>query len=184
VGWFHFTSACGRTNKELVFNQCCLNFPLIPVTRWPRCATFYIEISSFVFITLSCQILFAMNKFIWYFGLVLHNSISCVKHVDFYFTFYDTNETKLWTKMQPKLYIFIHQNTFLLLKCIEIELGKINYYLSNSNLESKKYLVNSEFVEVNFKLKQDIIKRYKESDGSVLIILIRSIISSILFVFK
>jgi hypothetical protein len=30
-GWgFQITSACGRTNKELVFNQCCLNFPLIP----------------------------------------------------------------------------------------------------------------------------------------------------------
>ena len=115
------------------------------VTRWPRCATFYIEISYFFFITLSCQILFAMNKFIWYFGLVLHNSISCVKHVDFYFTFYDKHATKLWTKMQPKLYLFIHQNIFLLLKCIEIDLGKINYYLSNSNLESKTYLVNSEF---------------------------------------
>jgi hypothetical protein len=89
----HNTSACGKTNKELVFNQCCLNFPLINaiVTRRPRCATFYIEISYFVFITLSCQILFAMNKCIWYFGLVLHNSISCVKHMDFYFKFYDEN---------------------------------------------------------------------------------------------
>ena len=28
-GLFRITSACGRTNKELVFNQCCLNFPLI-----------------------------------------------------------------------------------------------------------------------------------------------------------
>jgi hypothetical protein len=41
------------------------------VTRWPRCATFYIEISYFVFITLSCQILFAMNKCIWYFVITV-----------------------------------------------------------------------------------------------------------------
>ena len=128
------------------FDWYCISISISRKTRWPRCATFYIEISYFFFITLSCQILFAMNKFIWYFGLVLHYSISCVKHVDFYFTFYDKNATKLWTKMQPKAYLFIHQNIFLLLKCIEIDLGKINYYLSNPNLESKKYLVNSEFV--------------------------------------
>jgi hypothetical protein len=30
---------------------------------------------------------------------------------------------------------------FLLLKCITIDLGKINYNLSHSNSESKKYLV-------------------------------------------
>jgi hypothetical protein len=59
------------------------------VTRRLRCATFYIEISYFVFITLSGQILFVMNKCVWYFGLVLHNSISSVKHVDFYFKFDD-----------------------------------------------------------------------------------------------
>jgi hypothetical protein len=41
--------------------------------------------------------------------------------------------------------LFIHQNMLLLLKCIK-HLGKINYYLSHSNLESKIYLVNSEFV--------------------------------------
>jgi hypothetical protein len=40
AGWFHITSDCRRSNKELVFNHCCLNFPLINaiVTRWPRCA--------------------------------------------------------------------------------------------------------------------------------------------------
>jgi hypothetical protein len=35
---------------------------------------------------------------------------------------------------------------FALLKCIN-HLGKINYYLSHSNLESIIYLVNSEFVK-------------------------------------
>ena len=57
--------------------------------------------------------------------------------------------------MQPKLYIFILQNTFLLLKCIEIDLGKINYYLSNSNLESKKYLVNSEYFVGKFQIEAE-----------------------------
>jgi hypothetical protein len=84
--------------------------------------------------------------------------------------------------MQPKLSLFIHQNMFLLLKCIEIGLGKTNYYLSHSNLESKKYLVNSEIVQVNFKLKKGIIERYKERGGSVLIILIWSVISYKLFI--
>ena len=42
--------------------------------------------------------------------------------------------------------IHLSEYFFLLLKCIEIDLGKINYYLSHSNLESKKYLINSEFV--------------------------------------
>jgi len=40
----------------------------------------------------------------------------------------------LKTEMQPKLYLFIHQNILLLLKCIKIYLGKINYYISHSNL--------------------------------------------------
>ena len=70
----------------------------------------------------------------------------------------------------------------LLLKCIN-HLGKINYYLSHSNLESKIYLVNSECVLVNFKLKNGLIKRYKEKDGSVLITLIRSVIYYKLFIF-
>jgi hypothetical protein len=61
--------------------------------------------------------------------------------------------------MQPKLYLFIHENIFLLLKCIKIDLGKINYNLSHSNSESKKYLVNSEIAWANFKLKQGIIER-------------------------
>ena len=71
---------------------------------------------------------------------------------------------------------------FLLLKCINL-LGKINYYLSYSNLESKIYFVNSEFVLVNFKLKNGLIERYKEKDGSVLITLIRSVIYYKLFIF-
>jgi hypothetical protein len=37
-------------------------------------------------------------------------------------------------------------------------------------------VVNSEFVQVNFKLKNGLIERYKEKDGSVLITLIRSVI--------
>ena len=40
--------------------------------------------------------------------------------------------------MQPKLYLFIHQNIFLLLKCIKIDLGKINSYLSHSNIGKQK----------------------------------------------
>ena len=71
---------------------------------------------------------------------------------------------------------------FLLLKCINL-LSKINYYLSHSNLESKIYFVNSEFVLVNFKLKNGLIERYKEKDVSVLITLIRSVIYYKLFIF-
>ena len=84
--------------------------------------------------------------------------------------------------MQPKLSLFIDQNMFLLFKCINL-LGKINYCLSHSNLESKIYLVNSEFVQVNFKLKNGLIERYKEKEGSVLITLIMSVISYKLFIF-
>ena len=69
----------------------------------------------------------------------------------------------------------------LLLKCIN-HLGKKNYYLSHSNLENKIYLGNSEFVLVNFKLKNGLIERYKEKDGSVLITLIRSVIYYKLFI--
>jgi hypothetical protein len=103
------------------------------VTRWPRCATLYIEISYFVFMTLSCQILFAMNKCIWYFGLVLHNTISSVKHMDLYFKLYDRNKT---IEMQPKLYLFVHQNIFLLLKCIKIDLSKIKQNKRRTCLEA------------------------------------------------
>jgi hypothetical protein len=94
-GWFHITSACGGTNKELVFNQCCLNFPLINaiVTRWPRCATFSIEISYIVFITLSCQRFYL--QWINAFGILdlsfITAAISCVKHMDFCLKFDDEN---------------------------------------------------------------------------------------------
>jgi hypothetical protein len=89
------------------------------VTRWPRCATFYIERSYFVFITLSCQILFAMNKCIWCFELVI--------------------KIENWNATQ--IVLFIHQNSFLLLKCIQIDLGKINYYLTRQGDEDKiRYL--------------------------------------------
>ena len=113
------------------------------------------------------EVFFAMNQCIWYFGLVLHNNISCVKHMDFCFKFYDENRNM--------------KCIFLLLKCIN-HFGKINYYLSHSNLESKIYLVISEFVQVNFKLKKGLIERSTEREGSVLIILIRSVISYKLFI--
>jgi hypothetical protein len=35
---------------------------------------------------------------------------------------------------------------FSIIKMYQDQIGKINYYLSHSNLERKKYLVNSEFV--------------------------------------
>ena len=56
--------------------------------------------------------------------------------------------------------------------------------VKHSNLEREKYLVNSEFVWANLKLKQGIIERYKDREGSLLMILITSVISYKLFIFK
>jgi hypothetical protein len=42
--------------------------------------------------------------------------------------------------MQPKLYLFLPQNTLLLLKFIKANLGEINYYLSHSNFGTQKIL--------------------------------------------
>jgi hypothetical protein len=40
----------------------------------------------------------------------------------------------------------IHSSAYFSIIKMYQDLGKINYYLSHSNLESKTYLVNSEFV--------------------------------------
>ena len=130
--------------QRVGFQSMLFKFPTNTiVTRWPRCATFNIEISYLS--SLPCLVRFYL-QWINAFGIldfVLHNSISCVKHMDFCFKFDDENWNLKCNPNCPKK--FIHQNMFLLLKCIN-HLGKINYYLSHSNLESIIYLVNSEFV--------------------------------------
>ena len=55
------------------------------------CHLFYRNILFCLHYLVLSEVLFAMNKCIWYFGLVLHNSISCVKHMDFSFILDDEN---------------------------------------------------------------------------------------------
>jgi hypothetical protein len=53
------------------------------------CHLFHRNILFCLYYLVLLEVLFPMNKCIWYFGL--HNTISCVKHMNFCFRFDDEN---------------------------------------------------------------------------------------------
>jgi len=86
--------------------------------------------------------------------------------------------------MQSKLYLFIHQNIFYIIKMYR-DRSWLNKLLSFTFKFGKQKIFSKFRICVGkFQIEAGIIERYKEREGTILIILIRSIISSKLFIFK